>query len=258
MKKILFFPLYAGELGWEIMVWQSLLRHAKEAMPYDEVHGVCDPKFKVLYEDFADSLTLEKPTERLLEPHHEFPESAAYKVGGLEKAGAEVVIASTEPTVALWNYEMTPHVHKFISYKKDVDKEYDAVLHLRNMSHRPEDNDSDEFNYEVANKLIDAGKKIAFIGTSDGSARLDVEADYFYDEPLDIIIDVINKSKIVLGQSSGPMHLAALCEAEVGVWTTTQGEGLKERYQTQWNPFANKVNYLMEPAPNDVVDLVNG
>ena len=257
MKKILFFPLYAGEIGWEIMVWHSLLRHAKEAMPYDEVHGICDENFKVLYEDFADSLIFEKPTTRALEPRHEFSRHAEMRVSSLAELG-DVQMASTEPTVALWNQSIAGHVHKFISYKKEVEKEYDAVLHLRNMSHRPEDNDSVEINEVLVNKLLDAGKKIAFIGTSTGSARLDVEADHFFDKPLDTIIDVINKSKIVLGQSSGPMHLAALCEAEIGVWSTTQGSRLKERYNTQWNPFKNKVNYLVDPAPNNVVDLVNG
>ena len=59
MKRILFYPLYSGELGWELMVWQGFIRKAAEE--FDEVHGVCFEPFKHLYEDFTDKLYFATP-----------------------------------------------------------------------------------------------------------------------------------------------------------------------------------------------------
>ena len=71
MKRILFYPLYSGELGWELMVWQGFIRKAAEE--FDEVHGVCFEPFKHLYEDFTDKLYFATPKERFLSPAHDTP-----------------------------------------------------------------------------------------------------------------------------------------------------------------------------------------
>ena len=254
MKKILFFPLYVGEFGWELMVWHSLFRKSKEDGVFDEVHGVCFEPFKVLYEDFVDELMFHTPPQRTLEPHHYTTNEHVEYLKKIMKDN-DVQVAAAPDTVRAWNI---PDVHKFVSYKQDVDKEYDAVFHLRHMAHRPEDNDSPEWSRELVERALDQGKKVALIGTSKGTLDLDLPVDKFYDKPLSEVIDVINKSKVVVGQSSGPMHLAALCEAETVVWSTTKGDGLRVRYEQTWNPFNNKVNYLVEPSQKDIIEIING
>jgi len=256
MKKILFFPLYAGELGWELMVWQGLLR--KAAQDFDEVHGVCFEPFKHLYEDFTDKLYFETPTERFLEPRHEISPDIEEKIKELvSQEDTEVNLCDAVMTIAGAENCKEGSIYK--SYKQNLKKKYDAVLHLRNMEHRPEDNGDPKWNKKLINRLLSEGKKIALIGTSKGSCDVDFPVDKFYDKPLSEVIKVINQSKVVIGPSSGPMHLAALCEAEIIVWHNPANWDIakvSKRYTEHWNPFNNKVNYLTEPSVEDIVKLV--
>ena len=255
MKKILFFPLYSGELGWELMVWQGFIRKAAE--DFDEVHGVCFEPFKHLYEDFTDKLYFATPKERHTQPAHDTPPHIVEKINELiNDKDIELNVFDSRQTPSYWNRQQ---VATYKSYKKKLKKKYDAVLHLRNMEHRPEDNGDPEWNKKLINRLLSEGKKIALIGTSKGSCDVDFPVDKFYDKPLSEVIKVINQSKVVIGHSSGPMHLAALCEAEIIVWHNQEnwaGKNVSQRYTKDWNPFNNKVNYLTEPSVEDIVKLV--
>ena len=252
MKKILFFPLYSGEFGWELMVWQGFLRKAAEG--FDEVHGVCFEPFKHLYEDFTDKLYFATPPERHTQPAHDMPEEFLEDLNKLANdKDIDLSVFDSRQTVPYWNHQ--EHA-QYKSYKKKTKKKYDAVLHLREMGHRAEDNDGAEWNKELVDRLVSEGQKIALIGTSKGSCDVDFPVDKFYDKPLSEVIDVINQSKVVVGQSSGPMHLAALCEAETIVWSNTKGDGLRERYLETWNPLNNLVFYLVKPSIADIVELV--
>jgi len=252
MKKILFFPLYSGEFGWELMVWQGFIRKAAE--DFDEVHGVCFEPFKHLYEDFTDKLYFATPEERQTQPAHDTPPDIVEKINKLiNDKDIELNVFDSRQTVPYWNHQ---EFAKYKSYKKNTKKKYDAVLHLREMAHRAEDNDGFEWNERLVKRLLSEGKTIALIGTSKGTCDVDLPVDKFYDKPLSEVIRVINQSKVVVGQSSGPMHLAALCKAKTIVWSNTKGDGLKERYEKTWNPFNNKVNYLVTPSIEDIVKLV--
>ena len=176
-----------------------------------------------------------------------------------EEKDVEVNVFDSRQTPPYWNHQ---EFAKYKSYKKKCKKKYDAVLHLRQMEHRTEDNDDPEWNSKLVKRLLSEGKKVALIGTSQGTQDIEVSKEFkslvdkFYDKPLSEVIKVINQSKVVVGQSSGPMHLAALCEAETIVWSNTKGDGLLERYETIWNPFNNKVNYLIKPSVEDIVKIV--
>jgi len=253
MKRILFYPLYSGELGWELMVWQGFIRKAAEE--FDEVHGVCFEPFKHLYEDFTDKLYFATPEERFTSPAHDTPKEVEKIIKELSaQEDVEVNVFDSRQTPPYWNHQ---EYAKYISYKEDVKKKYDAVLHLRQMKHREEDNGDSNWNVDLVKELVKEGKKVALIGTSHGTQDIDLPVDKFYDKPLSEVINVINKSKVVIGPSSGPMHLAALCEAEIVVWSHTTGDGLLQRYCSIWNPFKNKVNYLTKPTIKDIVGHVN-
>ena len=256
MKKILFFPLYAGELGWELMVWQGLLR--KAAQNFDEVHGVCFEPFKHLYEDFTDKLYLETPSKKFLTPAHEISTNIEEKINELiSQEDTEVSLCNTEMTIGLWNCK---EASLYKSYKEDLEKKYDVVLHLRQMDHRPDDNGDPEWNIDLVKKLLSQGKRVALIGTTAGAQDIDLPlVDKFYDKPLSEVIKVINQSKFVVGPSSGPMHLAALCEAEIVVWHHPNNwdvTNISKRYTEDWNPFNNKVNYLTRPSIEDILKVV--
>lgn len=256
--KILAFPAYSGEFGWELFAWQGYLRKIKEELQPDLTYGYCFEPFEMLYKDFADVLIPVTSIDRKTVPSAGYMEHLLYDLQQLGYGkDDEIYFIQAEPTISIWNQQQ---LMSYKSYKKDVPKEYDVLLHPRQMDHRPEDNDSMEWNGELLDVLSDAGLKVATFGTSKGSQRI-LGYDGFFDRPLNEVADLINKSRYVIGQSSGPLHFAALCEAETIVWSTTKEDGsygLKERYEKIWNPFDNKVNYIVKPTPEKILEIVSG
>jgi len=110
-------------------------------------------------------------------------------------------------------------------------------------------------NYKHWNcfKGLDAG----WIGLSD---------DYCYgtdlrNMPLQTLMDAIAGAKVVIGQSSGIMHLAQLCGTPIIVWgdnNTYFGDTLEKRYRETWNPLKSEVHWIdcndWQPNPNKVMN----
>jgi hypothetical protein len=65
--------------------------------------------------------------------------------------------------------------------------------------------------------------------------------------PLDELMDLIAGAEVVVGGSSGVMHLATLCGTKQVVWgdnKTYFGEPLERRYKQTWNPFGTWVEWV--------------
>ena len=63
------------------------------------------------------------------------------------------------------------------------------------------------------------------------------------------LCNFMSSAKLVVGPSSGPMHLAALCGAPAVVWTDDSWQKSingtnKDMYKTKWNPFKTKVKVI--------------
>ena len=67
----------------------------------------------------------------------------------------------------------------------------------------------------------------------------------------------MNNSKIIVGPSSGPMHLATLSGLKHLVWTTDFNIS---RYTKDWNPFNTDVTLYTEegwnPSPIKIKELI--
>ena len=71
--------------------------------------------------------------------------------------------------------------------------------------------------------------------------------DDLRDLDLQDLMDIIAGAKVVIGGSSGVMHLASLCGTPLVVWgddRTYFGETLENRYKETWNPFGVEVEWL--------------
>jgi hypothetical protein len=75
--------------------------------------------------------------------------------------------------------------------------------------------------------------------------------------PLQDLMDIIAGAKVVVGGSSGVMHLAQLCGTPVVAWgdnKTYYNESLERRYKETWNPFGIGVGWVpsddWQPEPN--------
>jgi hypothetical protein len=66
---------------------------------------------------------------------------------------------------------------------------------------------------------------------------------------LEELVDLMANAKLIVGPSSGPMHLASLCKTPSLVWTddcyrkSIEGSN-KERYESIWNPLDSPVRVL--------------
>jgi hypothetical protein len=77
------------------------------------------------------------------------------------------------------------------------------------------------------------------------------------------LMDMITRARLVVGVSSGIMHLAAACGTDLVVWgdrRTYFGETLERRYKMTWNPFNVKVGWIdaenWHPEPEEIIKKI--
>lgn len=229
----LIFPRWIGEFGWELMSWQAKCRFiAKEmGLPKERIIVTSFEGTNPLYEDFATFVS------------HDLPKRAIswspkqYRIKGL------------------W--------HKFGKPTKDTSK-YKYLFHARMDSHKASKNCKPELWDSLLMSLPSVIKpeECASIGTA---------TDYHIPNTIDerniglqSLMDLMANCKKVIGQSSGPMHLAALCGTSLLVWADNRtyfGETLEKRYKETWNPFKVHVDYVYtgldwQPKTQDLLTLL--
>ena len=135
-------------------------------------------------------------------------------------------------------------------------KEKDILIHARGIKRK------DSINYrewdKVVKELKEEVKSVGTIGTVDDQ-RLDCD-DYRGIELQDLM-NLIAGAKVVVGVSSGVMHLAQACGTPVVVWAddkTRFGETMEKRYKETWNPFKTEVRFITElfPKPERIINEI--
>lgn len=155
-----------------------------------------------------------------------------------------------------WTQELYNAPKKYIKYGKP-DKVSDVLIHARGLKR------GEEKNYQRWQEL---GIEAAYIGSKE---------DQCYGKdlrgmPLERLVDVIAGAKVVIGGSSGTMHLAALCGTPLIVWGDEDkkfknywGHSLEQRYKEAWNPFNVTVKWIKtkkawNPDTDDVIKALRG
>ena len=75
-------------------------------------------------------------------------------------------------------------------------------------------------------------------------------------------MNIIVSSKLIVGGSSGIMHLAALCGTDRIVWHgpgSFKGGSVMKRYKEVWNPFNVKTEMIYgswKPKVEDIIETV--
>ena len=196
----------------------------KIAQEYDESIITTFPGMEPLYQDFAKVIT-----------HNAVGRGLTYQK----------------------TYRVKP-VGSFFKYGIPNEK-YDLIIHARGASRKS------NYNYkrweEVVNALIPLGFRIAVVGSGQ-----DMLLEGVSDErniPLQELMNLLAGAKLLIGVSSGVMHLGASCGTNLVVWgdaRTYFGETLEKRYKDTWNPFEVDVGYLyddnFQPYPHRIVEKV--
>lgn len=254
MKKLVAGP-WVGEFGWELMSWQAHLR--KMAKHYDHVTVIAPSVSSHLYEDFCDdyighSIVCMKDCWSIRQPNP--------FVTALNKAASKLEGDRFVP------FGLVPVSNQdFIKFGTRFDtNSYDVVIHARDLKNKDSSRSwSFEKWNELVEKLVSEDFKVAAIGTEAWSF------DYCEDlraSSLKTTCDIIASSRIVVGPSSGPMHLASLCGTKHLVWTDARYYSAikacnKDRYEKIWNPLNTKCKVLetgWNPSVSEILEATIG
>ena len=249
---------YVGEFGWELFGWQGRLRRLSQH--FQKTIVICRKGLSCLYQDFADEIQeytgdLSGETSGPLLQNFKYRNEIVYD----QKKDLRIL-----PQTALVNYNWRRATQKksdafdsqsFVQYGKPKGAGWDILFHARNT----EKSSSGYRNWgeEPWSKLLEAlpPLRTASVGTKDSADHVP-GSDDLRGIALSKLADTMCSSGLIVGPSSGPIHLAALCGCPQLTWFGLPwGEANVRRYR-DWNPFhvLNVAIYDVEwnPDPNQV------
>ncbi len=241
-KKRLFAGPWVGEFGWELMNWQGLIRALR---PYYEHITVCaGAQSAALYADCCDEFIA----------HHIRGQSNAHVVFDMANPDElRRVLALVPPEVD--HLKPLRHVpleaQRFIRFGEPemFPDSAEILIHARANPLTPGRNWSAKKWMELLNPLQAQGLRVGAVGLSGSTLDIKADADY-RDRPLEETIHRMACARMVMGPSSGPMHLASLCGTPHLVWTDRRTYSMRRRsralYETFWNPLRTPVSVLDE------------
>jgi hypothetical protein len=238
---------WIGEFGHELFSWQGALRQI-----FNHHSGkmivMCRMGREHLYQDFASEIIpIEVTTEDCVNEW-------CKKVSQETRDKIKEMYDSVEHNLLIPRRIPTKRVGTtgdYVRYGKfNEDLKYDIVVHARNIYKTPNRGEYADFDMQrnwSQEKWIELlerhkGKRIACIGTKSSALAFD-GCDNYLNQSLEQTTDLLFSSKLIIGPSSGPMHLAALSNCAVVTWNNA---ATYERYAYQWNPFNEKLYYLKQ------------
>lgn len=254
---------WVGEFGHELFSWQSYVR--KLSRSYKRTVVACRPGHEVFYADFCSEFR-----------HHEAPSGPCSGRTNYQSGDPDQHVTALFGDIPYLHilhpnsrFSGKPQDQEFAKYGTRGDSDFDVLIHARNIvldptCQIPADHRAlkESRNWPLANwdrltaLLSDCGVRLAAIG-SPVDAYLPPYTFDLRGIPLEELTDRIASCELVLGPSSGPMHLASLCGTEQLVWGI---ESLGHRYTEAWNPFRTKVWFhptdtCWNPNVSDIFDL---
>ena len=244
---------WVGELGWELFCWQGYVRRLSKE--YDKTIVISRLGHKFLYDDFADVYKeFNAPASMANMWLGEINQNELGKmIGGIEYTKHllpfNIGFGIDANTTAILNN--TFNQQDFIKYKSNtLDKNLDILIHARNKVVGSNRN-WDKYNWQLLVDMLLKDYSIGVIGTDEAftlNGCMDLR-----NLPIEDLVSVINRTKLVVGQSSGPLHLASLCGTPHFVWSD---ETNRKRYAEHWNPFKTPVHFYSEMGWNPTVNYI--
>lgn len=240
---------YLGEFGWELFCWQGYIRTL--STQYDRTIVYCKTGHDYLYKDFASEIINYDPPKEFINASssklHDFEvPTDLYKYQNYDKLiKARQIHDIVDNKPGCENIAPT-----YIKYGTDRTEpyKYDILIHARstkkNLKQEEHRNWSEEYCETLVTRLKKNNLKFAFFGAINGSYA-SKDAPDFRGQTIEEDVKLITSSRMVLGPSSGPMHLASLCGCPhiVTFWNEDPGIFLNntKRYRYIWNPLKTDV-----------------
>jgi hypothetical protein len=246
----LFAGPWVGEFGWELFCWQGLVRRYVKENSIPEVIVACRPGHGFIYEDFATEIIEYDPGSentdcmRNLEYVYDNMHNKYVKESG-EKWLTPFQVYNT--LVRAENGAQIPYVPNqvFHCYSTPVKETgVDIIVHARatNKAGTGVRNWPIE-KWSLFERALKSGTVVGSIGSKKSAHHVPNTLD-LRGLPLENVCKYISGAKLVVGPSSGPMHLASLCKTPHLVWSGAAQN--VDRYKKFWNPFDTPV-CMLEP-----------
>jgi len=267
MKKLLLCGPWQGEFGWEICMWQPHLRYISQTEKYNKIIISTQPTHEILYEDFADGFIYNKRgrnsdgwKNRDVDFCY-FPQSVLTEVKRKHKGYTIQVYSPNDDSTS----ENSPKT--YIRYgRKESKPKYDILFHARwtNKCNSGDRNWPLKKWEEVSNHFKRMGLRMASVGLKSSSKYI-AHTDYLMNMDLRDMVDIMVNSRLIIGPSSGPLHLASFCGCPQLVWTNNKfwksiNGTNRKRWKHSWNPFQTKVSVIdncnWQPRAKDVISNI--
>ena len=243
-KKILMAGPWVGEFGWEICRWQPFVRWWATKQGFDKVYVGIQKGHDLLYQDYEPSIIYFDRWEHSDgwgDKRHKSPNFKEKLIAKIQKEGHVTILQPNKENTSAPKGKMI--FKKF--GKPTKGKKYDLLINARwtnKCGHHWRDwpfSKWGELTEYFRHKL-----KMASIGIPTQSQRIHHTED-LRGIPLTDLANVMASSKLLIGPSSGPMHLASMCGTTHLLWTDNQkwggaGGNNRFRYEKAWNPYKTK------------------
>ena len=258
-EQILLIGPWIGEFGWELFCWQGHIRRISKN--YKKVVVISRPGHKFLYQDFCDEfIEFKTPLNAVVD---------SWRCSGIDNNKIRNLTKNIRHDVKLspvnigflifgdGRMQLSENFknQEFIKYKSNsLEKHFDILIHPRNRKVGNLRNWNKD-KWEILVNKLSNDYKIATIGTNE-SIHIEGTED-LRNISIEDTVSVMNRTKLVVGPSSGPMHLASLSGAPHLVWSEAYN---KNRYLIAWNPFKTPVVFYdkenWNPSVNNIYSKI--
>lgn len=264
MERVVIADPCIGEFGWELMSWQGYVRARATGAEYSVV---CSTRgFEPIYANINATFvphSIEGQRDGLAMKPCSTPGKLQAARNALNSY-AFTAISCGHKVERLQLPKRLPiplDQQEFFKYGT-VDKTcaYEVIVHARNRQHSlPFGGANYPLHYwrYIIDALYTAGyRRVASIGSRDASHHVP-NTDDLRGIKLRDLFNVLASARLVIGPSSGPMHLASLCGTPHLVWAGDRVQPIirttnKARYEKLWNPFNTPVKVILEPTKGPV------
>lgn len=263
--RILYCYPYYGELGWELANWVPHVAWVmKEHGPFDHSVAWVRLGHESLYrgiDKFCVADNYEGQTEgnafvlhchEAYDFYHEQCRQAELMVKKLESEGHTVVtVRLPQQYYRYHRYKDKRLVEPLIASDELLAKwsssicQNAVIFHLRAINRSVKKNTPAHLYRAAADWARKHDRQFVTVGRTGGyQPGFPIEGTNLLNKTdLGDLIAILNLGGMVVGSSSGPMHMAAIADVPHVVWGGGRGE-VRARYLKNWNPFNTPVDHL--------------
>ena len=264
---------FLGEFGWLVAMWVPWLRHIRKDLHRGapEFIVLCEPGQEFLFEDFATEVraldlkvTVTRRDCQNAWLRDQGPVRAEHYVDIVQRIcgrtpKSQIITPAALPVA--WPKGECPRLKRaehFRYVEHDDSTSWQIAMHVRHHAGKQEERNWPRENAEdVVATLSQSGYEVSAVGHPDHSICPLGPSDQRTDD-VRVTCGVFAKSILVMGPSSGPLHLANYCDTPALWWSKNVKD--VDRYGSHWNPFGLqnlRVKDSWRPSADDIIHALH-